>query len=64
MNNKSQRLKRIGDKMEFDMEYSLANGKIIGQGSFGSVYRCVSMDDNVEWAVKIIEVVNREEYKG
>ncbi|KAL4470176.1 hypothetical protein ABPG72_009101 [Tetrahymena utriculariae] len=64
MNNKSTRLKRIGDKMEFDMEYNLQSGKIIGQGSFGSVYKCVSSEDNQEWAIKIIEVVDREEYKG
>lgn len=30
MNSLTESMKRIGDKMEFDLEYSLANGKIIG----------------------------------
>ncbi len=54
---------KLGSKMEFDLEYDFSNAKLIGQGSFGSVYRCYSRYDNKEWAIKIIEVPNHPEYK-
>ena len=45
------------------MEYNLASGTLIGQGSFGSVYKLLSSDDNTQWAVKIIEVPDRDSEK-
>ena len=59
LNTAASSTERFSERKEFQQEFVLQKGKIIGKGGFGVVHACKSEVDNKIYALKVIETQNQ-----